>query len=460
NIEAREATADEAGDAVAEVRQTHSRGDLESAVSQAASLVGDSGRVVVYSDFAGDSDWSQVVEEARSRGVAVELEQFADGGDENVGIVDKSFEEDRVTVTVQSFATSLQDRELSLGDESHEFSIRPGERRSFSFSVPEEGGVAKLSPGDDFAVDDEAYVARYSDGVDALLVSSEEDTAVERGLDSLPNVDLSVDTPPVGSVSDDVDVVVYGEVDASRAVSRTARSARDLTEEGGGAIVTAHDELPDAQDTLSDVMLVDVDGFVEGGEVEVTSNRSLVADVDHDFPAAPEVLDANVTAGDSLLEAGDQPLLVDAEVGDGRLVYYGYVEGATDFDSSYFYPLFWRDLVHHAAGRQPLPAANKRTGATVDVGDQADVPWGSDSGDVVMDEIGFYETSNDVYSASLLDPGESAVEASDVDGSRMAEAAERSQETRNPFDFTPLIIVLALGVIGSELLLLRRRGDL
>lgn len=433
--------------------------DLRSALSQAYAAADPGSRILVYSDFAGASDWRRPVEEARASDVPVVLHQFADGGDSNVGFVDVSVAGATATLSLHNYGDSAVDRTVTLGDRTVDVTLEPRSRTTVSFDVPAGGGVVESSPGDDFSVDDRAYLAAYPDGaLDVLLITSD-GGSVETALESTAGVDLTVQPPPATSFSaDDYDVVVYRDADLARLVGRNARDTRSVVEAGGGAVFTAQPDLGDLDEGFDPLLAVDPGGPVDGGAVDIARNHSFVSG--YELPAPTEVLDAE-SKGDVPVSSGGQPLFAEREVGDGRSVYLGYLSRSSDFDASYTYPLFWRDLVHYAADQPTLADANRRTGDTVEFRDATvSTPSGEASGEISMDEAGLYSTQRKLYSANLYSVEESDVAVDSVDESPGGEAARRSQEGGLPLDLTPLVLVLALAAVAAELIFLRYREDL
>ncbi len=459
SVELRDGSSAEAIAVLDELEVRDVEANLRAAMSQAHAAADTGSRVLVYSDFAGASDWRRPVEEARASDVPVVLHQFAGGGDDNVGFVDVSVDGATATLSLHNYGDSAVDRTVTLGDRTVDVTVEPRSRATVSFDVPAGGGVVESSPGDGFATDDRAYLAGYPDGaLDVLLVTSDGGN-VETALESSGSVDLTVQPPPASSfTAEDYDVVVYHAVDLPRLVGRNARDTRAVVEAGGGAVFTAQPDLEGIDDSFDPVLAVDPGSPVEGGAVDSVGNHSLVSE--YEFPAPTEVLEAEAT-GDVPVSSGGQPLFAERRVGDGRSVYLGYLSRSSDFDASYTYPLFWRDLVHYAADQPTLADANRRTGATVEFGDATvSTPSGEASGAVSMDEAGFYSTQRKMYSANLYSVEESDVAAESVDESPGGEAARRSQEGGLPLDLTPLVLVLALAALAAELVFLRYREDL
>lgn len=459
SVELRDGSAAEALAVLDEVEVADVEADLRSALSQAYAASDSGSRIVVYSDFAGSGDWRRPVEQARASDTPVSLEQFADGGDGNVGFVDVSISGATATLSLHNYGDTAADRTVALGNRSVDVTVEPRSRATVSFDLPAGGGAVESTPGDDFPTDDRAYLAGYPDGaLDVLLVTSD-GGSVETALGSVGAVDLTVEAPPARSFgADDYDVVVYHDVDLTRLVGRNARDTRSVVESGGGAVFTAQPDLGELDDGFTPLLAVDAGTPVDGGAVDTVSNHSLVSE--YDLPAPTELLEAEA-AGDVAASSGGQPLLAERSLGAGRTVYLGYLSRSSDFDSSYSYPLFWRDLVHYAANQPTVVDANRRTGETVEFGDAAvSTPSGEASGDVSLDQAGLYTAPDVTYSANLYSVEESDVNAEPVEESSGGEAARRSQEGGLPLDLTPLVVVLSLAAVAAELAFLRYREDL
>ena len=463
NVVVERGSASEASAAVDAVRRTDASGSLADGISRGASLGGDESRLVVVSDFSDDSDWERSIQEARAQGVAVDLTQYSGGGEDNVGIVDLSFAGDRVTVEVANFGDEPAERDVSFEGQTESVVLQPGDFDSVSFDIPPGGGTVELSPGDSFPTDDTAYVAGHPDRLDVLVVTSSENRFFLAALDSMRDVEYETAEPPVPSFDGtDYDVVVFDTVNADRLLDRTVRSARDTVNAGGGVVVVAQEDLSDLEGTYGDLLPVEAGGTTAGDGVKVVSGESFVRDID--FPVPREHVEAELTDGRALVEsASEDPLIATAEVGNGRTVYYGFMQDATDFHNSFRYPVFWRNALYHATSRERLSSMNRDTGDTLSFAVERTVgtPDGEETGaTVVMDRAGFYEAGAAVYSANLLDSQESDVSAPDVDRTPAGQTAQQTLEERVPLDLTPYAAVAALIFVLAELGLMRYRGDI
>ncbi|MDZ7687499.1 MAG: BatA domain-containing protein [Halobacteriales archaeon] len=462
NVVLEQGSASEARSTIETATVTDASGNLADGIARGVEVAGTDARLVVASDFAGASDWTTSVEQARARNIPVALRQFARGGEDNVGIVGTSFGGGEVTVEVANFGDEEVTRDVSLDGQTESVTLAPNDFGTVSFDVPAGTATVEISPGDSFPADDTAYVSGYPDSIDVLVVTSSEDRFLLAVLDSIPEVNYETAEPPVQAFDGtEYDAVVFDNVNADRLLDRTVRGARDAVNAGGGVVVVAQEDLSSIEDSYDDLLPVDVGEVAPGEGVNVVSDERFVRNVE--FPAPRQYLGAELTDGRSLVESGSgDPLLATADVGNGRALYYGFMRGETEFHNSYQFPIFWRDALYHVTSRERLSSMNRQTGDRLSFAREATV--GTPDGDVtgtsvVMDSAGFYDTGT-VYSASLLDAAESNVSAVDVERTEAGETASRTLEETVPFDLTPYTAIAALVFVLAELVLMRYRGGL
>ncbi|MFC7046717.1 BatA domain-containing protein [Halobacteriaceae archaeon GCM10025711] len=458
-VAVRRGSGTEARQALADLRVTDAGGDLGRAVDQAAAVAGEGARVVVFSDFADESDWQTAVESARARGLRVDLEQFRDGANQ-AGIVDTRFTRSEVTAAVRNFGDETITREVRLGDQSRRLTLEPGDQSTATLPVPAGGGPLRLSPGDGFPTDDVAYVAAPDrDQIRVLLVTNDENRYLVTALSVLDEVALTVASPPT-SVTDEYDVIVFSNVDPDRLLQGTVQSARETVQSGGGVAILAQpdlDRLPYAE-----LLPVDPGPVAEGSSIQVVEDpltRGIA------FPVPGEYVTGDQQGGLALVREEDGTPIVDTiTLGPGRTLYYGYIEESSTFKTNYLYPVFWKRAIYFLAGREPLPESNRRTGERLQFPRPTTVetPVGPRTARTLrMDVAGYYEAGGRRVSASLLDASESNVTAAPLE--RQAGTGPltlREVEERVPVTLTPLVIFGALGFVVVELVYLKYRGDI
>ncbi|SEK62467.1 DUF7408 domain-containing protein [Haloferax larsenii] len=438
---------------------TAASGDLRAAITTAAAVAGKDARIVVLSDFADDSPWQDAVREARARDIVVELRQFAGGGDANVGIVDRRFSGQNVTVTVKNYGDAEVTRTVSLSGTSRQVTLGAGDVGTATFPVPSGGGRVSLSPGDDFSTDDQLAIAAPTDeSIDVLVLTNDENRFLTAALSVIPEVTLTVDNPPT-SVTPDYDVIVYSNVNKERILRGNIDAGREVVEDGGGVAIQAQSELPD----YGNLLLVESEGMKANPTIGTVSDHELTRDIT--FPPPNKYHVGQLQEGSAHVTAEDgSPLVATADRGAGRILYYGFMEDDSAFKYNYQYPVFWKRAVFHLAGRPTLAELNRQTGGTLTVGPNQSVqtPSGTATGpEVLLDESGFYGAGENTYAAGLLSESESDVAAESLDDQERSSAAPtRVEERLVPDPLTEWAALVALAITFVELAYLRKRGDL
>ena len=456
SVAARRVPAAEARAALDGLQVTDAPGDLRRAVERATAVAGTDARIVVLSDFA-DGNPRTAVAAARARGHAVSLRQFDGGGADNVGVIERTFADGNVSVRVRNFGDGEATRRVSLGGESRTVRLGPGDVARAVLPVPAGGGRLRLSPGDSFHADDEVAVAAPSDPtVDVLVLTNDVDRELVAALSVVRGADVTVKRPPA-SVTNDYDVVVFGDVEPGRLLAGTRQVARETLASSGGVVIRA-------QPNLSAVDFGGLLPFAPNGTATDPAIRQpepgpLTEDVT--FPAPGTYVTGDLRSGRPVLETTNgTALLALAPAGSGRVLYYGYPPSDAAFEHNYRYPVFWKRVVHELTGRRSPAEMNRRTGdrVRIDAGTA-----GEESGTVTLDRVGFHDAGGRRYGTALANLEESDVTAAPVDAGAAggSGAAGSDEETRTvPFELTALAAGLAAAIVIGELGFLRRRGDL
>ncbi|SEO67527.1 N-terminal double-transmembrane domain-containing protein [Halogranum amylolyticum] len=456
----RDGTPDEARRTLGDLAVTDVEGDLRDGIAQAAAVAGDGARVVVLSDFADESGWEDAVESARARGLLVDLRQFAGGGDDNVGIVDRSFSGAEVTLTVKNYADREVERTLTFGGQRRTLALGAGDVTTVTLPIPTGGGTAELTPGDSFATDDAVSVAAPEEAtVDVLLLTNDRNRYLATALSVVPEVNLTVRSPPA-NVEETYDVVVYSNIESGRLLQGNVDDGKQALKRGGGVVFQAQEGMPNR---YSQLLPVEV-----GESANVTSVGGVAGDEltrDVNFPPPERAFAARPKEGTRTLVglADGSPLIATAERNGGRVLYYGYVEDSSSFKHNYQYPVFWKRAVFHLAGRDPLPTLNRPAGDVLRFANETTVT--TPNGEVTtravrLDRAGFYEVGDRRYGVSLTSEAESAVVADPLDSRDDGVAGGREEERRVPDPVTEWVVLAGLTVSIVELGYLRRRGDL
>ncbi|MFB6122162.1 MAG: BatA domain-containing protein [Haloferacaceae archaeon] len=455
----RQGTAADAGAALDGLSVTDAEGNLRTAISEAAAIAGENAQILVFSDFADATSWEEAVRSARARGLRVDLRQFAGGGADNVGIVDRSFSGTNVTVTVKNFGESRADRTLTLGNQRRSVSLAPDDVTTATFAVPAGGGALRMTPGDSFPTDDVVYVSAPPDAtVDVLLLTNDRNRYLAAALSVIDAVSLTVESPPT-AIESDYDVVIYSNLRNERLLRGNVEAGRDAIANGGGVAIQAQREMPDK---YGDLLLLSPTGTAATPTLAPAASDDLTRGIN--FPPPEQYVTGSLREGRSLVETQNgTPIVATARRGGGRVLYYGFVEEFSTFKYNYQYPVFWKRAVYYLAGRDPLAELNRETGVRLQFGDATTV--GTPDGTVtastlVLDRTGFYEVGNRRLGVSLVSDRESSVNAQPLSARADGGVPAREEDRTVPRPLSGLVALAALVVALGEVVYLRKRGDL
>lgn len=436
---------------------SHTAGDLAGSIQRATTTLDDPGRIVVLSDFAGTTEWQTAVEHARIDGHKVHLAQFDTGGTDNVGIIDLSFRGRNATATLLNTGSTPQSRTVTLAEQTSQVTLAPGDTAVVTMTIPPGGGELQLTPPDSFTLDDTAYLTAPDDPqIDVLVLTNDENTYLTTALSLLNDVSLTIDNPPVSGATG-YDVVVFSNIDPERILQGTIEDARTSVTQGAGAIVLAQPDINAIP--YGELLLLEPD--VIGGQTNVhaTTNHQIIRGIEL-IPAQARI--TGTLRNGTVLAVDDtgSPFIAIHDRSPGRVVYYGYLENASEFKFHYQYPVFWRNTVYFAAGHEQPPDLHYATGTTLRFNTETTVttPRGTVQATTVdLDYTGYYDTPTGEIAVNLLSTRESnLIPNINPDETTQPEPQTSTAQTV----LSPFITILIIALIITELWYLKYRGDI
>lgn len=461
-------------------------------------------KIYVLSDYAHPegSDLLLVQKIASQSNVSVSFVRV-NGEGRNVGIVDarvKRYVTDRnrfyVTFTVHNYFDGEKDVEAKvLLDDVVVATMRQkiggGAEKLFTYEGNVSGDahrvVLKLTGADSLSVDNTAYlympdVSRYR----VLLITEEVKTGgavtdqyLKYALESSKDIELTTKIPPL-FISDfsGYDAVILGELN-DKFLKQDLTNLRAYVQKGGHVVFVASQHLPDYRSNpdLKDMLPVSL-GDVKNKtlEIEVLYDHEILSDVvpkgSSVFPSinVERYIQASNKTENVVAGVLGSPVIAFNQSGRGKVVYVGVnpSPGWSNFYYSSSFPVFWLQLINWVNRDEATLGVNNFLAGDylpVTLDAETKTPSGKVlmSGNVILDEAGFYEVyrggKTSVIAVSLLNEKES-----DISASPAIEAVDdkdldlKKESVTVKKEFLPYLVAAALVFFLVEVYYYKRRG--
>jgi len=457
---------DDALDILNSLQPTASTSSIGDAIILAGeTLNGHEGRVVAISDFINTDGTNPKTAKSilQTKGITVDFISTTSGEKhENIGIVNMEIDEDITTVFIRNFNEHQTSAKIVVGSFQKDIVIQAGSSETVTFQTPKENSQVQLIAGDDFELDNTAYIATpKKDKISVLLITNNDSVFVRNALTTLKEVELEIANPPIVP-SGKYDVFVIHQVRASSVLPGTFEGIENHVKEGSNLIVAA-------QQNSNEVNYKDLLPVTRGDRAAITFVHTEQVNTftrDLDFGSVNSYWKTENRPGTiTIASDGDNGTIIGfAQRGAGKIVYFGIEEGASDFKLSPSYPIFWVKLLQFMVGQESVNNLNVKTGETSIFESMRTIrtPVGTvKQNAMIFEYAGLYTFEDKVMAASLLDPRESQInptEESSVITNRKVEL-KSVKETREFSWEVPLAIAAAL-LIFFELFYIKWRGDI
>jgi hypothetical protein len=433
------------------------------------------GTVLVLSDFQSNQGTDVIVAKRSldARGIDVNLVKITGSQEKleslsNVGFVGVDVNKFSTTGLVRNYDDEQRDVEIEIFNKessiaTEKLTIGPRSLESISFDTMHGETELEILRKDDFETDNRAFVSSPTRKVDVLLITNSDSSYLRSALTSAPNIKLDIATPPVIR-SFGYDVIVIQNATQELMLPGFYRDINRAVDNGTGLIITSQDNL----DTYfkefeaplrvtglgnSSLTNVRIENFMTSGvEFGVISQYTKIKPDD----------DGGFT---SLVVADDEtPLIGFYSKKTGLVMYYGLIDELSSFKTSYFYPIFWDNMLSFLTNTQDLSSFNLLTGSIEVISEQeVSTPNGNVKTDrLLMDDSGFYTFSGKTVASNLLDAKESDI-ASDESTAIInsdSKLLTSDSKAKSEFSFEIHLVLAALALILIELLIIKTRGDL
>ncbi len=473
-------------DVLSKIKPKATTTNLGDALLLAKDILGDKpGRIVVISDFITTEgpDISVVRATLESEDKIVSFIDVSNKA-KNTGIVKLEVTKYNTKVYVKNYDSDSAERTIKITKDGKtvtqtKVTISPKSVENFIFDTPPGISRVELAPKDDFEVDDSAYIAtppKLKNSV--LLITNEKTSNLELALEAAKDIDLDVVNPPVLTINTrkekiepykhDV-IIVYKINNVNKRegiVPGTFDDIQEYVEKGGNLMIAAQDDLKEIN--MRELPIVELKGKVSTPTkvcVETINQITKQFEKEKCFTTTGAYFGAQAKKGTITFASADDktPLIVYGEKSKGKVVYYGIIDGASDFKTLPAYPIFWSSMVNFMIGTEDIKDFNLKTGKVVAINEQKiKTPSTSlTASKILLDEVGIYEFDNKKYAVNLLEEKESDVGLpSKIESQKERQSLFTRESREHDFNLELLILVFVFLLMLAEFFYIKRRGDI
>lgn len=461
-IAVQDASPDDALKYLASAAPTESTSKIGEAVILAGETLGSEGRVVVLSDFINtggqDPDIAKTVLE--NKGLVVDFINVAETPASNIGIIELEAGNAQTTVHVKNFEEQGVSVPLIVGSSRTTLNINPNSVETFTFQTPPGVTKIEIDVNDDLEADNVAYLSAPAGGkAKVLLITNNATTSfLKNALIASGEIDLSISEPPV--IDDgDFEVIVVDLVSESKVLPGTFGDVLRKVENGASAVVAMQEDSGSID--YENLLPVKLGPKVDGGFIQIDQLNTFTKNVE--FGASEQVFSADPIGEQTVIASVNEiPVVSIKPVGSGKVVYFGIPE-ASEFRYSPHYPIFWTELLKFLTERQDVRNLNFKTGHTLILDNEQRIVTPTRTvvrSAIVMDDVGAYELSDHIVTASLLSDLESSVNMQREVGTKSTDYKLLPVKETREFPWTIWLIVIALIFLLFEVFFIKWRGDL
>jgi hypothetical protein len=423
DIEAERAPPSKVRDIIGDIEPVDTETDIASAIDTARSY---RGRLVLASDLdqtVDDRSVDQLLTSLSTRPIDT-MEQVQSN---SWGIKGIDVDRNQTTVEVEYYDEGNATMDVIHGSQVRSVSLREGETASLTFESSLGRNTVEL-PEDGMSSDNTAYYFIPETEEIQVEYLGPDNRYFRTAVELIPGARISE------TVSGAADVYALGgELDEEEDLESIASEI----EQGAAAVVF--------QDSRA---LGEAFGFN-------TSYRTQNRSVSLNYPqridiGRTEVLDRGLTGGEALSNPGNAFSI--QSYGEGKILTYNINDES--FRTSFLYPVFWEAALARITDQPTVGELNLETSEDLEA-ETLNTPSGNTySGEVNLNETGFYTSGDRTYAVNLLSGDESS-----PDGVEYSSQNDRKlQETERNVQSLATLLLAAL--IGIEITYLWYRGDL
>jgi hypothetical protein len=401
---------------------------------------------------------------------------------ENTGIIKLDISKFTSKVHIKNFDNVEKQRKVEIKKDgktiasSGQITIAPYSIENFEFNTPPGVSTVELSPGDDFPVDDVAYIATPEKlKMNVFLVTNVEENQLnnlELALRAAPDINLNIANPPVLTITNTgekidpykQDVIIFYRVAENSILPGTFKDIEDYVAKGGSFIMAAQPDI--GRIDMDNMQLLDAKTIsTTPARVCINTVNSVTKHFEKEacFTTVSQYVNGELEdKGIVFASANEVPIIIYKDFEAGNIAYYGIMDEYSDFKNLPSYPIFWNSLLNFMVGTEDIKSYNYATGSVATFEEQEiKTPTTTlQASKAILDEQGVYEFSGRRIAVNLLNEKESEVSTE----SRRTSISEREallSESPQEHDFSLVFLLSVVGLllVFGELVYVKMRGD-
>ena len=403
--------------------------DVKTDISNGIELASDyQGPVIIASDLdqtTSQKSSAEVIENLRNNDRTVKLMETQE--ENSWGIIDVRPSRTNSSVDIKNFMDKDAEIELRKGDTSTKINIEAETVETINIET-DPGRTTITLEEDSFSPDNEAYISLPEQTNHKVVFISEGNPYFEKALELIDFVDIEVVEPPVDKKLN-ADIYVIGET--NRILTDTVNDIESNVNKGDSMIVFGHQGVFDLG---LNSLPAEGSGSYENSTVTIREPQQISL-------GNTQIIESEKTEGESY--ASPENALISSSYGDGKVFFYNIKD--SEFRTNFLYPVFWKGILQELVDRPTVQELNIQTGETLEVAEITTPEGETLSGEVKIEQTGYYETETRTYAANLESEDESYSEKVELSSNNL----ETQLEERNVQNLAILLItLLLLGELG------------
>ncbi|HLC85843.1 MAG TPA: BatA and WFA domain-containing protein [Candidatus Nanoarchaeia archaeon] len=430
------------------IQPTDDISDVAGAITLGGEILGErKGRVVAVSDFIPSKGINPEIARnvLESRGIAVDFIKINTEKRSNIGIINMILSDKSANIYIKNFNDKDENVKIKVNDETNEIKIAKGSVEPLAINLEGNGSEIKIENKDDFDVDNRVYIARpFSNKIKVLLITNEESKFIKAALKSIPDVELKITEPPI--IDDEgYDIYIVDKVDPDKVLAGTFKELNGKAREGKPVVIAA--QANSDKIDYEGLLPAKITNYTRGGQIKVNYVTRFSKDIDfgeikYYFALDKQGLSAASVENDTIISIYENE--------NGKVVYYGILEGESDFKLSPNYPIFWSNLIYYLVGRADINEINLRTGSIIEMQNEH----------FIMDKAGYFNVGSKRVAVNLLNEKESDINSQE-EAIKKYSAAGQLEKVKSEVDYQMSFyaLLIALALVVFEFFYIKIRGE-